>query len=129
MEDNALKSSILIVDDSAIALRHISKMIVPLGHKIHVAKSGLQALKLLTTINPTLILMDLGMPDMDGFECCERLKRSAGRAHIPIIFLSGSHDDKDKEKAINLGAKDYITKPVSKDALFSKLAEHMPWAQ
>jgi len=129
MEDNSLKSSILIIDDSTTALRHISKMIVPLGYKIHVAKSGLQALKLLTIINPTLILMDLGMPDMDGFECCERLKRSACRAHIPIIFLSGSHDDKDKEKAIDLGAEDFITKPVSRDDLFSKLEEHMPWVQ
>jgi len=129
MEDNNLKSSILIVDDSTTALRHISNMIVPLGHKIHVAKSGLQALKLLTIINPTLILLDIGMPDMDGFECCERLKRSAGRAHIPIIILSGSHDDKDRVKAIDLGATDYITKPVSQDALFAKLEDHMPWAQ
>ena len=129
MEDNTLKTSILIVDDSITALRHISNMIVPLGHKIHVAKSGLQALKLLTLINPSLILMDIGMPEMDGFECCERLKRSACRAHIPIIFLSGSHDDKDRVKAIELGATDYITKPVSQDALFAKLEYHMPWAQ
>jgi len=129
MEDNNLKSSILIVDDSTTALRHISNIIVPLGHKIHVAKSGIQALKLLTIINPTLIIMDIGMPKMDGFECCERLKRSAGRSHIPIIFLSGSHDDKDRAKAIGLGATDYITKPVSQDALFAKLEDHMPWTQ
>ncbi len=129
MEDSTLKSSILIIDDRTTALRLISKMIVPLGYKIHVAKSGLQALKLLTIINPTLILMDIGMPNMDGFECCERLKRSACRAHIPIIFLSGSHDDSDKIKAIRLGAIDYITKPVSRVALFSKLEEHMPWVQ
>lgn len=126
--DDSLESSILIVDDSTTNIRVVSNMIGELGHKIHIAKSGLQALKFLTEYNPSLILMDIKMPDMDGFECCKRIKKSSNRAHIPIIFISGSHCETDKNMAKKVGGKAYLTKPINAQDLLDEIEFNMPWA-
>ena len=128
MEDDSLTSSVLIVDDSSLNISYISNIIEPMGHQIHIAKSGLQALKLLKTLRPSIIIMDIGMPEMDGFECYQHIKKYKQLAHIPVIFVTGSHDEADKAKAISLGAKAYLTKPVRVTTLESELAQHMPWA-
>jgi putative two-component system response regulator len=128
MEDDSLTSSILIVDDSSLNISYISNIIEPMGHEIHIAKNGLQALKLLKTLRPSIILMDIGMPEMSGFECCQRIKKYKQLASIPVIFLTGSHDEADKVKAFSLGAKAYLTKPVRVKELERELEEHMPWA-
>ncbi|MFT5757767.1 MAG: CheY-like chemotaxis protein [Alteromonadaceae bacterium] len=128
MEDDSLTSSVLIVDDSALNVSYISNIIEPLGHDIHIAKNGLQALKSLKTLRPSIIIMDIGMPEMSGFECCQQIKKYKQLANIPIIFLTGSHDEADKEKAFSLGAKAYLTKPVRIKTLENELEKHMPWA-
>jgi CheY-like chemotaxis protein len=117
MEVNDLDTNILIIDDSAINIRVVSNIIQPLGCKIFAAKSGPQALNLLTSFKPSLIILDVKMPEMDGFECCKRIKSITSRTDIPIIFLSGSHDEADQLQASNLGAKAYITKPFCADEL------------
>ncbi|WP_206482929.1 response regulator [Thalassotalea sp. G2M2-11] len=125
---NDIESSILIVDDSKINVRIISKMIEELGHQIYVASNGIEALKLLTKFKPTIILMDIKMPKMDGFSCCQRIKRSASRADIPIIFMSGSHDKSDIDKAKAIGGKDYLTKPINIELLKQAIDFNMPWS-
>lgn len=127
MEDS-LQSSILIVDDSTTNIRVVSNMISELGHKIHIAKNGFQALKLLTKFNPSVILMDIKMPEMDGFECCQRIKKSASRANVPVIFLSGSDDDRDRRKAKLVGGNGYLTKPINQQQLLSEIDFHLPWS-
>lgn len=124
MEDNTLTNSVLIVDDSALNIRVVSNIISPLGYSIHTAKSGVNALKFLTTHNPSVILMDIRMPRMDGFECCSRIKSIRSRANIPIIFISGSHDINDQQKAMDVGASAYITKPINPDVLINTLNEN-----
>jgi CheY-like chemotaxis protein len=126
--EETLQSSVLIVDDSSTNIRVVMNMIAHLDYQVHIAKNGLQALKLLSKLKPSVILMDIQMPDMNGFECCQRIKKSISHASIPIIFLSGSNDDKDKLKAKKLGGDAYITKPINGDELLEKLDFHMPWS-
>lgn len=123
MEAENIPQSVLVVDDSALNIRVISNIISPLGYSIHTAKSGVNALKFLTEHSPDIILMDIRMPKMDGFECCARIKSIASRAHIPIIFISGSHDLKDQQKSIDLGASAYLTKPIDPELLIKTIQE------
>jgi CheY-like chemotaxis protein len=127
MEDNNLTSDILIVDDSSINIRVVSNIIQPLGFKVFAAKSAKQALNLLISFKPSLIIMDIHMPDMDGFECCKRIKSIESRNNVPIIFLSGSHDEVDKKKAKALGASAYLTKPFCADQLLDEVKRHSLW--
>ncbi len=127
--EQELQSSILIVDDSKINIRLVSKMIATLGHQIHIAEDGVQALKLLTKIKPSLILLDIRMPRMDGFECCKRIKKSVSRADIPIIFMSGSHDQRDIAMAKSVGGKGYLTKPLDIKDLQQQIEFNMPWTE
>ena len=115
--------SLLIVDDSSLNIKVVSNIISPLGYTIHTAKTGLQALKFLISHKPNVILMDIKMPCMDGFECCTRIKSIASRASIPVIFISGSHDLKDQEKAEKLGASAYLTKPIDSQLLLKAINE------
>jgi CheY-like chemotaxis protein len=128
MSQTDLSSEILLVDDSAFNTRYISQVITPLGYKLITAHTGQEALRLLTTGKPNLIIMDIQMPEMDGFECCEQIKKNAAYANIPVIFVTGSHDEKDKAKAMSMGAKAYLTKPINPDILISELEFNMPWA-
>ena len=118
-------ASVLIVDDSSTNIRVVSNILAPLNYKIHIAKSGMQALNLLSKLNPDIILMDIQMPNMNGFECCERVKSILSPMSVPIIFLSGSNDEKDILKAKSVGGLDYITKPINADKLIDTLNNHL----
>lgn len=126
--DDQLNSSILIVDDSSTNIKVICNQISDLGHRIHIAKDGVQALKLLTQLKPSMILMDISMPNMDGFECCRRIKQSAQRRDIPVLIISGSNDEKDMRRALNVGASAYMTKPIDRQKLRNNIDYHMPWS-
>ncbi len=102
---------ILIVDDIPDNLRVLSTALAGHGFQTRCAKSGAIALMAVKTTCPDLILLDIKMPDMDGYEVCERLKALDNTCNIPIIFLSAIDDVIDKIKAFSLGAVDYITKP------------------
>lgn len=102
---------ILIVDDLPDNLRVLSAALSGQGFQIRCAKSGAIALMAVETTSPDLILLDIKMPDMDGYEVCQRLKGSEITRDIPVIFLSALDDVFDKVKAFNIGGADYITKP------------------
>ncbi len=102
---------ILIVDDLPDNLRVLSAAISGQGYQVRCAKSGAIALMAVQTTCPDLILLDIRMPDMDGYEVCQRLKASEVTCNIPIIFLSALDDAFDKVKAFEIGGADYITKP------------------
>lgn len=120
-----LRASVLIVDDSSTNIRVVSNILAPFNYKIHIAKSGIQALNLLSKLNPDIILMDIQMPNMNGFECCERVNSILSPMTVPIIFLSGSNDEKDILKAKSVGGLDYITKPINADKLLKTLDDHL----
>lgn len=107
----AKNQNILIVDDIADNLRVLSRTLDEKGYKIRCAKDGATALKAAAKVIPDLILLDINMPDMNGYEVCQQLKLEPQTKDIPVIFLSALDDVLDKVKAFEVGGLDYITKP------------------
>jgi diguanylate cyclase (GGDEF)-like protein/PAS domain S-box-containing protein len=116
---------ILIVDDLPDNLRVLSAALSGQGFQIRCAKSGAIALMAVETTSPDLILLDIKMPDMDGYEVCQRLKASALTRDIPVIFLSALDDVFDKVKAFNLGGADYITKPFQVEEVLIRVKHQL----
>ena len=104
-------NNILVVDDTANNLRVLSNTLNEQGYKIRCAKNGATALKAAQKVVPDLILLDIKMPDMDGYTVCQKLKADPVTREIPVIFLSALDDVLDKVKAFEVGGVDYITKP------------------
>src|SRR6266850_883417 len=116
---------LLVVDDQEVNIQVVGAVLGKLGFEILPATSGPQALKRLAARRPDLILLDLLMPDMDGFELCCRIRENPDWAEIPIIFLS-SADDKDLiVRAFQSGGVDYITKPFNHAELISRVRTHV----
>ena len=109
----AKKNSILIVDDSSLQIKALSLMLER-DYIIYVSKSGEEALEVADKYMPDLVLLDIIMPGMDGYETLSQLKSNPNTSHIPVIFITGlSHED-DEAKGLELEVGDYITKPFSK---------------
>jgi diguanylate cyclase (GGDEF)-like protein len=106
------KPRVLLVDDERFNLNTLHGLLKE-DHKIMVATGGDQALKAAVTGRPDLILLDINMPGMDGYEVCRRLKEDSLTSSIPIIFITGLADAEDETKGLELGAADYITKPFN----------------
>ena len=106
------KISILVVDDFAENLQILSNTLSKQGYQVRCAKNGSTAIRGANTILPDLILLDIKMPDIDGYQVCQRLKANEQTRHIPVIFLSALDDVLDKVKAFEVGGVDYISKPI-----------------
>jgi len=119
--DNA---TILIVDDTPANLGLMSNLLVK-QYKIKVANSGVRALELATAAPPDLILLDIMMPGMDGYEVCRRLKADPLTKRIPIIFLSAKTGIEDEEQGLLLGAVDFIAKPIRPPIVLARIATHL----
>ena len=117
------RPTILAVDDSADIIALISGLLKDL-YKVKVANSGESALNVAISSPPDLILLDILMPDMDGYEVCGRLKNDPATRDVPVIFLTAKTDSEDEEKGFELGAVDYITKPISPSKLLSRVKTH-----
>jgi len=91
------------------------------GYKVLKAENGLEALDVAKEKNPDLVLLDIMMPKMDGLEVCEKMRSDADLKHIPIIFLTARGDEKTEVEGLNLGADDYVTKPISTTKLISRI--------
>jgi diguanylate cyclase (GGDEF)-like protein len=102
---------ILVIDDSPDALTVVKARLAHEGHEVLCAGGGREGLETAGRENPDLVLLDVDMPDMTGFEVCRRLKEDAATCSTPVIFLSGSGDTDDKVKGLDLGAVDFVTKP------------------
>ncbi len=114
--------SVLIADDSRTQLFALEKMLQAEGVKTHTAENGKQAILMARHVKPDLILMDIVMPEINGFQATRYLSRQADTAHIPIIIISGSNQQSDKTWGLKLGAKDYMDKPVARDLLLKKIS-------
>jgi diguanylate cyclase (GGDEF)-like protein len=108
---NLIAGNILVVDDIVDNLRVLSASLTERGYQVRCAKNGTMALIAVTKNPPQLILLDIKMPDMDGYQVCEKLKADQSTRDIPVIFLSAFDDVLDKVKAFSVGGVDYITKP------------------
>ena len=116
---------ILIVDDVPTNLDVISEALSDIGCEVAIATSGERALQLIERTLPDLILLDIMMAGIDGFETCRRLKANPRTASIPIIFMTALADNENKVKALALGAVDYVTKPFQKQEVIARVKTHL----
>lgn len=122
---SAKKPLILIVDDTLKNIQVLGNMLRNKGYNISIATSGKEALDSVRAKSPDLILLDIQMPDLDGFEVCKILKSSIETKEIPILFLSAVTDPAKLVFGFELGAVDYITKPFNQAELFARVATHL----
>lgn len=106
-----MKYKILAVDDNPINLKLLSRALVNSNYQILTADNGKKAFQTAVEVKPDLILLDVIMPDMDGFEVCKKLQERDETSHIPIVFITAKNDAVDKAHGLSIGAKDYLTKP------------------
>jgi two-component system cell cycle response regulator len=114
-------AKILVIDDSRL-ISHVAKTIlIKQGHKVILAQDGLTGIQATKTERPDLILLDLIMPVMDGYQVCQRLKKEESTKEIPIIMLTSKAEPADKVRGLELGALDYVTKPFDEGELVARV--------
>ncbi|MFB2921497.1 hybrid sensor histidine kinase/response regulator [Aerosakkonema funiforme] len=116
---------ILIVDDTPTNLGSMVDCLTKSGFTVWVARSGQSAIKKVQYSPPDLILLDVIMPEMDGFETCQRLKENESTKDIPVIFMTALDDTESKVKGFNIGAVDYITKPLQHEEVLARVKTHL----
>jgi putative two-component system response regulator len=116
---------ILIVDDDEDVLLIVQTILDNAGYTAVLARNGREAVEKAIDGQPDLILLDVMMPGMDGYEVCRRLKRDPRTMGIPVIFLTAKSDVGDEEKGLELGAADYIAKPISPPIVMARLKIHL----
>lgn len=119
------RGNILIVDDTPANLRLLSNMLAEQGYKVRSVISGKMALTTARAAPPDLILLDIRMPEMDGYEVCEHLKAGESTHDIPIIFISALDAAQDKVKAFAVGGVDYVTKPFQLEEVLARVETHL----
>ena len=118
---NETKSTILIVDDEPAGRETLESILEPEGYQLVLAENGYQALEQAKSIQPDVILLDVMMPGMDGFEVCRLIRSEKHLAEVPIIFLTALDDRQSFMKGLESGADDYISKPVDRYELRARL--------
>jgi PAS domain S-box-containing protein len=124
LSDPAQPPCVLLVDDIPANLRVLYESLNGRDYRLLVANGGAQALEIAQRSRPDLMLLDIMMPDMDGFEVCRRLKQDAGTADVAVIFLSALDDAADKIHGLELGAVDYVTKPFHPEEVAARVEAH-----
>lgn len=114
-------NTILVVDDEQDLLDLIEYNLMKEGYRVLKAVNGIEALEVAKEQNPDLVLLDIMMPKMDGLEVCEKMRSDSDLRHIPIIFLTARGDEKTEVEGLDLGADDYVTKPISTTKLISRI--------
>ncbi|MDO8206312.1 MAG: response regulator [Gallionella sp.] len=119
--NSAHKATILVVDDTSANLE-LMKNLLQDDYQVITANGGAKALKIAASASPPdLILLDIMMPGMDGYEVCRRLKRDRNTMNIPVVFLTAKSDVEDEKKGLELGAIDYITKPINNAIVLARV--------
>ncbi len=116
-----MATKILVVDDEVESLKLVGLMLQRRGYEIAAARTGTQALEKVHTENPDLVILDVMMPDMDGYEVCRRLRADPATASLPVIMFTAKTMVDDKVAGFQAGADDYLTKPVHPDELASRI--------
>ncbi|NUN65336.1 response regulator [Pseudanabaena biceps] len=118
-------ASILIVDDTIYNIQLLSLMLVRQKYQVYQATSGLEALEKANQILPDIILLDIRMPDLDGYEVCKRLKENPTTKSIPIIFISSVEEPSEKVEAFSVGGVDYVSKPFQLIEVLARIETHL----
>lgn len=129
MNQTTVRGSILVVDDMPDNLRLLSILLASAGYQVRKALNGQTALNTVRSRAPDLILLDINMPDLDGYEVCRRLKEDENTREIPVIFLSALDDVLDKVKAFQVGGVDYISKPFQDAEAIARIENQLTIAR
>lgn len=116
-------AKVLIVDDSPAQVRTLKKLVEEWGHEALVAENGNQALEIAREQQPNVILMDIVMPGMSGFQTTRKLSKDQSTHSIPVIFVSTKSSDTDRVWGMRQGATAYVTKPVNPDQLLTAISD------
>ena len=119
------KSLVLAVDDKPQNLQFLGKLLSDNGYELAMAQNGKQALNFVRKESPDLILLDIMMPEMDGYEVCETLKQDDVSREIPVIFLTAKTDVQDVVRGFEAGGVDYVTKPFNSAELLARIKTHV----
>jgi PAS domain S-box-containing protein len=125
MKTKPNRGNILVVDDKPANLKVLTLMLTEQGYQVHPAINGQVALAAVREVAPDLILLGIMMPEMDGYEVCQRLKADEQTRDIPVIFISARGETRDKVKAFSVGGVDYITKPFQTDEVLARIETHL----
>ena len=118
-------SKVLIVDDSPTALFGLRRIVEEAGHSAVTAESGEQALRMVNDEQPEVILMDIVMPGMSGYQATRQLSRDSSTRHIPVIMVTSKSGEADRAWGLRQGAREYVTKPVDAHRLLNAITEAM----
>ena len=124
-QDTAPVASVLVVDDGIDNLRLLSDLLGEHGYEVRAVTTGRQALQAVEHDPPDLILLDITMPEMNGYEVCQRLKAKDRSKDVPVIFLTSLTDTADKVRAFDAGGVDYVTKPFQFDEVLARVKTHV----
>lgn len=116
-----MNEKILVIEDDPIALRFARYTLSQAGYQVITAPNGLEGLRKAQTENPDLIILDVMLPGMDGFEICHRLRAEPGTARIPVLMLTAKAQDADRQTGLKVGANDYLTKPALPSEIVSRV--------
>ncbi|MCL2387633.1 MAG: response regulator [Defluviitaleaceae bacterium] len=116
--------NVILVDDSKFSLK-VARLILHEEHNVYLATSGEDLFQLLEVVKPAIILLDIEMPQMDGYAVFKKLREEKKTENIPVIFLTAANDDKSEERALKEGAVDYIRKPFSPEVLKTRIKLHL----
>lgn len=120
-----LSTNILVVDDTPANLQLLAGMLKERGYRVRPVTSGEMALRAIEAQTPDLILLDITMPGMDGYEVCQRIKANPAWQDIPVLFISALNDTEDKIKAFQAGGVDYVSKPFQFEEVDSRVRTHL----
>ena len=121
MPEPVTKQKILVVDDENLIRQLMSALLAEQG-EVKLAESGQQALQMIEADKPDLVILDVQMPDIDGYEVCRRLKANPETAALPVVFLTANNSNKDEEHGLEVGATDFIRKPISPQIVRTRVA-------
>jgi DNA-binding response OmpR family regulator len=119
------RRGVLVVDDTVETLKVLVSTLASDGHEVRPANSGKQALDAIAASLPELILLDVRMPEIDGYEVCRRLKEDAETRDIPVLFLSSTTDSDERMKCYEVGGMDFIPKPFHREELLARVRTHL----
>jgi len=123
--DNKKRSNVLIVDDFYQNIRIVANILKRENYQMTFAQTGKSALECTKTKDFDLILMDIVLPNMDGYEVCKALKKNSETKDVPVIFLTGKTDTESILKGFEIGASDYVTKPFNESELLARVKTHL----
>ena len=114
---------ILIVDDDELVLMALNELLKPEGYEVHAVSSGAEALERLDQDGYDLLMLDIIMPEMDGFELCKKIRAKENYKETPIIFLTAKSREEDRAMGLEAGANLFLSKPISPDKLLEMVSE------